>query len=1079
MGHTFGTRVAATKVQAKLLSQKRYGEYGTPSCHLASAASILTSNQQEVHVGVFTELSCHEKAQRGLDYLQQDPDSAPKIQSNIRLHKPWNSTSGAPIETSPKRRRREEASTKRSPKRCRRQDPEERGLVSTNPRHDNPRHDNPQHDNPQHDNPQHDKDQQGKEQDVQAIVAKATNGLNKLRVENKEAGVSRDIGLFTELPVQLADGRMEVKAHQSRHRTQDSNTMWRFANDHDGKAKAMVWLFRLLSVCLSMIETSLHKKPASLGNQEDLRKSGWVRGMSILNRIIDQVGFVGLRLYDAYAKAYRQSIADLAAKVILKQGMSAPANSRVLYLPHVVWLLCTSNYEERLSQAHVCKLLGLESFAKFQINSSFVSLEELYQEQIRLQCPRPNISTARLFHEDEWRISVVEDSATAALAAGGVAITPGSSSSLEVARSQDHDTPIEASGRSQEPQIQRSAVEPSSEVHTTSEELGPSFAEQLSTQGLLTDQPRCQSAPLPTTPSQATRTPRLVMASASPLMAAVDNQAGSAVIRKPTASNISGHETGIPANVSLPREQNLPRYRSYSNPPSRHPAKMPHQAHQAPYRACTSGSQEEVPMQEPSTSLQLDHQSETDATHGLILPSPELGEEADMTTKDIDPGSSPDSSTQDLPPFDVLGHEPTRDGAHRQQSRDPTPLPMPSNDNSAPDKQSQSSPRTTPPIRMAVKTTRLPTDVPAYPSPPSEIPYENAESQDRDDTSGRMYSQGPQNRHSIVESSEEESTAGVNVSPCATRTLAMTPDQPPQPHPSQSDVSIYMAHGVSGVRQPRIDTSANSSPRSGPWSENEDSQNHGTHCNASRSGRYHRVRQASLPHAQSLPLSMDRCLSAPPSLVHLAPSQWCQNRQVAPPSHNGTSPRNDPREPLGHCAGTGHGGYELSPEDQVGSRAQTLSPCFPRQRWAQPPATESNHKVDMGQNSANSMPSPTMPPQSQQHSVPEMEIGTGRPEPLVGARDPAIPGYGMPNFLQEDIVSRSHTACQEVDQHVPHNINSMDPTTFEHLFDMAFNCVPQIPQNMNFMDSTAFEFMYDMCFNCEGKTQQQNNTNVG
>ncbi|RTE69039.1 hypothetical protein BHE90_016581 [Fusarium euwallaceae] len=593
MGYTLGTRVAATKVQAKLLSQKRCGD----------VASTTYGKTLILHPRGGRIVAC----------------TNPGILRQVRQSK----------------YHRNDAEEKKPRLNGHRNDADDKILKKV----------------------------RGKEQHVQAIVTKATNGLNKLRVENKETGVSRDIGLFTELPVQLANGRMEVKAHQSWHRTQDSNTMWRFANDHDSKGKATVWLFSLLSVCLSMIETSLHKKPAPLGNKEDLQKSGWVK-----------------------------------AKAILKQGMSAPANLRVLYLPHLLWLLFTSNYEERLSQAHVCKLLGLDSFAKFQINSPFVSLEELYQEQIRLQCPRPNISTEHLLHEDEWRISVVEDStpATAALAAGGVAITPGSSSSLEVARSQG--THIEASERSQEPQIQRSAVEPSSEVHTTSEELGPSFA-------------------------------------------------------KPTAPNVSGHETGIPTNVRFPREQNFPRYRSHSNPPSRHPAKTPHEAQQAPYRARTSGPQEEAPMQAPSTSLQLDHQSETDATHGLTLPSPELGGEADMTMKDIDPSTSPDSPTQDLPPFDVLRHELTRDGARRQQRRDPTPLPMPSNDNSALDKQSQSSPRTTPLIRMAVKTT----------SPPSEIPYENAESQDRDDTSGSMYSQGPQNRHSIVESSEEESTVGTNL----------------------------------------------------------------------------------------------------------------------------------------------------------------------------------------------------------------------------------------------------------------------------------------------------------------------------
>lgn len=710
-------------------------------------------------------------------------------------------------------------------------------------------------------------------------------------------------------------------------------------------------------------------------------------------------------------------------------------------------------------------------------------MEELYAEHIRLQCPQSNISTDRLLHEDEWKISVIENStpATAALDAGGVAVTPGSSSSLEAARSQGHDTPIEASGRPQEPQTQLSAVELSSEVNTASEDLGPSFAKPLSTQGPLSDQPRCQSVPLHTTSSQATRTPRLAMASASPLMAAVDNQAGSATFRKPTAPNVSRHETGIPANAGFPREQNFPRYRSHSNPPSRHPAKMPHQAQHAPYRALASKSQAGVPMQTPSTSLQLDHQSETDTTHRPVLPLPELEEEADMTTKDIGPGSSPDSSTEDLAPFDVAGHESTCDGAHRQQSRNPTPLLMPSNDNSALDKQSQSMPRTTPPSRLVVETTGLPTDVPAYPSPPSELHDENVESQDRNDTSGSVYSQGSRNQHSIVESSEEETPAGVNVSPCATRTLAMTPDQPPQPHPSRSDLNINMAYGV---REPQIHTSANSSPCSGSWSENGDSQNLSTHCNTSRSGRYHRVRQASLPHGQSFPLSMDRCLSAPPILIHLAPSQqqqWCQNRQFALPSHNGTSPRIDRREPLSHCVGTGHGGYAvaLSTEDQVGSRTQTQSPCLPRQRWTQPPATESNHKADMGQSSANSVPSPRMPPQLQQHSVQETEIGTGRPELLVGARDPAIPGYGMPNFLQEDLNSRSHTACQGVDEQVPHNVNSTDPTAVEYLFDMAFNCKAQISQNINFIDPTTFEQLSDMCFDCGRKTQQQDKTSAG
>lgn len=303
-----------------------------------------------MHLGVFTELSCHEKAQRGLHRLQQDPDSALKRQSNSRLDKPQSPASGTPTETSPKRRRREEASTERLPKRCRRQDLEEGGLVPINPRHDNL---------------QRDKEQQGKEEDAQAIVTKAMDGLKKLRVENK------DNGLFTELPVQLADGRIEVKAHQSRHRTQDSNTMWQFANDHASKGKDTVWLFRLLSVCLSIIETSLHKKPAPLGNKEDLKKSGWVKGMSILNRIIDQVGFIGLRLYDAYASKStylytRSACAKRQIKEFIFISPHTPKKQRPIARASLI-------YQQRLFSNKGCQPLPTRAFFTFRtLSGSFL-----------------------------------------------------------------------------------------------------------------------------------------------------------------------------------------------------------------------------------------------------------------------------------------------------------------------------------------------------------------------------------------------------------------------------------------------------------------------------------------------------------------------------------------------------------------------------------------------------------------------------------------------------------------------------------------------------------------------------------
>ncbi|RSL93785.1 hypothetical protein CDV31_014575 [Fusarium ambrosium] len=638
-------------------------------------------NHREVHISVLAELSCHERAQRGLDRLQQGP--------NTSLEKQLDDFPIEPLDAAP------EFPTERPRKRPRCNGPQQGRLPTpTDSRQDNPRENNEE------------KATRGSEQDesdVQTLTLKAMEGLAKLRVTDKDTGLPGELDFVAKLPVQFNNDCIRVEEYMGQHCAQDSTSIWESACRHRNRAKDINWLLCLVSTCLNMIETSMCKTVPSLGSNEERRRSRWAKGISILNRIIDQVGFAGLRLYDAYgvkhfyfseyagkAGADRKRIADSVAKAILEKGMSGPANSRVLYIPYLVRVLFDARFGERISQGEVCKILSLESFANFQISSPFVSLQELYTEMMRIQSPRSNITTKRLFDGGAWRIYVARDSTPATTSLDRL--------NPEASGPQCYNTLNEASGRSQEPQTPHSAMKPRDEVNTGREDMTSGTADQRSTQGLLPDQPRCQSVPSSTTRSHATRASQLGLASASPPLAALNNRIERTAPQELTALNISRHQTSALADVGSTMAQGLSPQPSHSCSPSCHPTEVPSQPQPSPKTQITPNlpavqshvtwalplyrtpeSREEVPMQEPSASAQHGRSEVECSAHQPTLSPPVAREQTTTVSNHIGPGREQESSAQDLSHIHPSCHQPPRDVAalpNHQQHDNPSSHPL-------------------------------------------------------------------------------------------------------------------------------------------------------------------------------------------------------------------------------------------------------------------------------------------------------------------------------------------------------------------------------------------------------------------
>ncbi|KAJ3455375.1 hypothetical protein MRS44_013988 [Fusarium solani] len=664
-------------------------------------------NQQEVHVGAFTELSCHERAQCGLDRLQQGPDSALKRPLNGSLYESHHSASEAPIERLPKRRRQDNSeqgsltpidSRQENPRpdSPRQENPRQENPRQENSRQENPRQENSRQENPRQDSPrQDDLEKVTQENNAKAIMKKATDGLKQLCVKDKATQVSRYIDFVVELPVQLINGCVQVKEHQSELQTQNSTTIWQLGGDHHAEAKVTTWFLFLVSSCLKMVETNLGMSAPYLGTKEEKRRSRWVKGISVLNRIIDQMGFMGFRLYDAYAKNcfyfspyaekaedHRNSIADLAAKLILREGIQAPADSRVLYIPNLITSIFNANNKKSISQEDVCKVLGLESFAKFRIDSAFVPLRELHAEHMRLQSSRARRNIESLSHDDGREDFLVRDSPnaaqptparspTAASDTQRVETSSSSRSGSESTESPDYATPNEASRSFRQPQTEHPATEPGGEVNIARKDSGLSCAQQLSTQECLPNQPLSQGV-VPLNP-----------ASANPTMAALNNQVERVAHQTPPAFNVRGQETVVPVNSGSPLEQDFPPNRPHSPPPSHRPAEVAHQcqpgyappppptiqirpnsptiqSHGTEFPLnCRSGSRGELPIQTPPASRQPSQQSEADTTHQPAVRAPATKEQANTASKDTDL----DSSMQDPPPVKPYGYEPSHSAA--------------------------------------------------------------------------------------------------------------------------------------------------------------------------------------------------------------------------------------------------------------------------------------------------------------------------------------------------------------------------------------------------------------------------------
>ncbi|KAF5009481.1 hypothetical protein FDECE_4304 [Fusarium decemcellulare] len=573
------------------------------------------NNQKEMPIAAaITELSCHERAQLGLDLLLNPSHSAHSKRAHGFSHG-QTSYLGSILAEVPRR----------SPKRPRldNHDVDSAYWSDTLPdasrpashRQDNPEQYNPASTRSQQDHPQQDHQEKGNttpEEDAQSLVKKALKGLKELHVKNL------DVEFLALLPVQLTNRTIEVKVYETMQGAQNSTTIWELGDRLAEKAQSSAWLMFLISASLRVVETKMGRNAPNLDDHEERRRLRWTNGILILNKIVNSVGVVGFRLYDAYGKKNfrfsnsackppddRDLIVQLATNAILEKRISAPAHLHILYIPYVIWTIFDCAYEENLSQADVCKILGLENFADFQIHSPFVPLEQLYSEQQRLQ---PNKNTIGAPHGDQ-------------------------------ATSQTPRRPTVEGARSL-PAVATETTLGDSSRGATTPEAAPTFS--------IPKQSRGSSDDFRKNPKSATTQEPKRAGVTSPL-----TTLDSTGLKSHPASNTNQPPSDELEQGSTSTTPSLPRTVSASDSTAaqRHPT-------EDPAFDTRSESQANTRMQESPASLSSDQRLRNGATHGSALPSPESRGEASTTPNDARPSSARGSVPQDLSPVQPYDHQP-------------------------------------------------------------------------------------------------------------------------------------------------------------------------------------------------------------------------------------------------------------------------------------------------------------------------------------------------------------------------------------------------------------------------------------
>lgn len=325
------------------------------------------SRQELPFVNAVEGTSCHDRAQLGLDHLQQPPHSALKrreYDSSHNLIAAYDTAAKGGLGRPPKRRQLLSNDL-------------ESGYGSDNlqygPQQAEPEDDNLEQDELEQDEPEQDEPEKRKlerraatvKKEAQALVKKASAGL-------KELGVKEFI---TALPLQLTDGCVEVNISEDQYSFQDSTVMWEWAQEFGITAQGTKWTVFLVSSCLRIVEKKLGKNVSALDESQELKRRRWATGVLTMNRIVNQMGIIGLRLYDVYAsksmstgawavlnqnsekdfifhncstkaEEVRNAVADMTAKSLSTVEILISTDARVLFLPYLIWAILDSKLEE-------------------------------------------------------------------------------------------------------------------------------------------------------------------------------------------------------------------------------------------------------------------------------------------------------------------------------------------------------------------------------------------------------------------------------------------------------------------------------------------------------------------------------------------------------------------------------------------------------------------------------------------------------------------------------------------------------------------------------------------------------------
>ncbi|KAH7120133.1 hypothetical protein B0J13DRAFT_165833 [Dactylonectria estremocensis] len=223
-------------------------------------------------------------------------------------------------------------------------------------------------------------------------VEKTAAALHKKAVRGLRLSPTQS--LIAAAPFQIVKGGIKIQMPNEEEKVLEGfEAMLDFADTLGTPNTLLQWTLRVIALGLRRVQREhgivQQGSNSYLGATVESRRTRWENGAMVLNRMVNSLGLIGLRLYDAYAESHylfepaakkdlqtRQAIAIKTADGLKSEiETSTQDEVQVFFLPYAIEALLGFT----ISLTQICETLGLDKFSNVKIKSPYAQLKKAGQ----------------------------------------------------------------------------------------------------------------------------------------------------------------------------------------------------------------------------------------------------------------------------------------------------------------------------------------------------------------------------------------------------------------------------------------------------------------------------------------------------------------------------------------------------------------------------------------------------------------------------------------------------------------------------------------------------------------------------